>query len=404
MSETGETSTPTGEPEDPAQPRPTPDDEFDRALHSLTEGAMPSAGPREPSAAEREKAAAQARGKNQKRARKRYMKLEKKDQKEERKQQKAARKAQAAAWGRRSRGRGVAVAAWVGALAVLGGSLWFAGTRLGLASLTGTGGPNDTQVVTNGAVPPVSPVSPASASGPPADPFTGTPANDWADGAAGIVIPKAKPVGGYSAAQVEEAYQTTRKLLIAAALDKQTLLGGAPTAFASLLTRQNRTQFISDLNKVGLDKTGETISTRSEVVSFAPGTTKLIGSVIKVRGTMSAQAKTDASGYRNLDVNVDYLFTYPVEPPRAPEDWMRIVAHFEGDVTFGDWAGAATSFEPWWDAGPSVAGARCGTPDGYAHPDYPNGPADKVQPSGPAINPYSLRPDNGTGCGQTTGT
>src|SRR5215472_8289395 len=35
-----------------------------------------------------------------------------------------------------------------------------------------------------------------------ADPFLGTPANGWADGAAGIVAPPAEPVGGFTAAQV----------------------------------------------------------------------------------------------------------------------------------------------------------------------------------------------------------
>lgn len=47
-------------------------------------------------------------------------------------------------------------------------------------------------------------------SGPPADPFSGTPADRWGDGATGIVLPSARPVGGYTAAQVESAYEKTR--------------------------------------------------------------------------------------------------------------------------------------------------------------------------------------------------
>jgi hypothetical protein len=75
------------------------------------------------------------------------------------------------------------------------------------------GGPNDTQVVTNGAIPstnaasPVKAESPLTSSGPPSDPFQGTPADKWADGAAGIVLPADKSIGEYSAAQVEYAYQ-----------------------------------------------------------------------------------------------------------------------------------------------------------------------------------------------------
>ncbi len=296
------------------------------------------------------------------------------------------------------------MAAGAAAIVILGGGVWFAVTRLHLASPAGAGGPNDTRVVTNGAVPAVSPVSPANSAGPPADPFAGTPADNWAVGAAGIVTPQASPVGQYSTAQVEYAYQTTKKLLDAAALDKRTLLGGAPTAFATLLSRPNRTQFIGDLNKIGLDKKGISVSSRAEVVSFAPGTTKLIGSVIKVHGMMSARATTDTQGARVLEVNVNYLVAYPVEPPRAPGDWMRIVAHFDGNVMFGDWSGAQTSFEPWWELGPSMAGARCSMPDGYVHPDFPNGPQSTVKPSGPAIDPYSLRQDNSAACRRTTGT
>lgn len=83
---------------------------------------------------------------------------------------------------------------------------------------------------------------------------------------------------------------------------------------------------------------------------------------------------------------------------------MRVVAHFDGYVTFGDWAGAATPFEPWREFGPSVAGIRCSMPDGYVHPDFPNGPPEKVQPRGPAIDPYSLQQNNAAACRRTTGT
>jgi hypothetical protein len=300
------------------------------------------------------------------------------------------------------------VAAWALVIIVVGGGVWLAGTRLHLHPHLGSrpspGGLGGMHVVTYGAVPGMLPLSSARLFGPPSDPFAGTPADNWADGAAGIVIPRGKPVGEYSASQVSYAYQTTKKLLAAAALDKRTLLGGAPTAFTSLLSQLNRTQFMGDLNKIGLDKKGEAVSSRAEIISFAPGTTKLIGSVIKVHGTMSARATTDSHGARVLEVNVNYLVTYPVEPPSAPQNWMRVVAHFDGHVTFGDWAGAQTPFEPWWTLGRSVAGIRCSTPDGYVHPDFPSGPPDQVQPSGPPIDPYSLRQTSHGACWRTTGT
>jgi hypothetical protein len=246
--------------------------------------------------------------------------------------------------------------------------------------------------------------------GPPADPFTGTPADHWADGAAGIVVPAARPIGGYTAAQVKFAYERTRELLIAADLNRRTLLGGPPTAYANLLSKPQRTEFLAGLHKKGLDKQGASASTRAWVVSFAPGGTQLIGNVIKVHGSrMHARAAKVGGGYDVLDVDVDYIFVYPVQPPHEPTRWMRIVARSAWTVQFGDWRGAATTFEPWVQfSGGYIAGADCGTEDGYVHPDYPGGARlggqPSVTPSGTPVDPYSQGSVASPGCGATTGT
>jgi hypothetical protein len=110
-------------------------------------------------------------------------------------------------------------------------------------------------------------IAPHSAlSGPPADPFAGTPADPWGDGVAGIVLPAARPAGSYTAAQVAFAYKTTRKLMAAADLNKRTLLGGRPTALADLLPGSERTWFLANLDKKGVDKKGAELSTRHHVV------------------------------------------------------------------------------------------------------------------------------------------
>ncbi len=252
----------------------------------------------------------------------------------------------------------------------------------------------------------VSTAVPPNPLGPPADPFAGTPADHWADGAAGIVLPEARPVGGFTTAQVEYAYETTRKLLVAANLDKQTLLGGTPTAFADLLTSQQRATFLNGLNKLGVDKQGRRLSTRTWVMSFPPGEAQLIGSVIKVHGMMHAKAVRDKNGSYELDVDLDYLFVYPVEPPHQATSWMRVVDEESGSVDFGDWAGATTTFAPWDQFDSSAAGALCGTRDGYQHPDYPNDLAVQptVSPSGTPVNPYALGQTVSGTCESTTGT
>jgi hypothetical protein len=370
------------------------DDEMDRRLRELTEGMSGTSRIREPSAAEREKAGkkrsmALARGA---RARARASRSQARRSKR--------RGSQSPPPGKRRRG-GQAVG-WSVAVVVIAGAALFAWHHQ-----SGVGGPDDTQVVTNGAVPQTSANAPATKplSGPPADPFTGTPADHWADGAAGITIPAAAPHGPFTASAVAAAYATTRRLLIAQNLDQTTLLGGAPTAFADVLTAQQRGQFIAGLDKIGLNKQGYELSTRTWVASFAPGTTALIGTVIKVHGTMSARSTVD-KGSTILDIDVNYRFVYVVEPPHAPADWMRVVGQVTGYIEFDDWQDPGGPLQPWdVSAYPDEAGNRCGMTDGYGHPDYPSGPLDKVQPTGAPINPYSMNNPDSTGvCQRTTGT
>jgi hypothetical protein len=380
--------------------QPSAEDDLDRALRELTEKTVSEAAFKEPSAKERAKAAR----KQSRRAGK-----------------KASRQAAepSAGWRggyrydlsarelRRQHRRGrrlraLKVTSWTVAIAVLAGAGVFAYQHVAHAP----GGPDDVSVVTNGAKPVAkSPLSSLAGSqdGPPADPFAGTAADHWADGAAGIVVPTAKAVGSFTASQVAEAYSQTRELLIAQNLDHATLLGGAPTAFANLLTPAQRSDFISGLDKIGRDKEGGQLSTRVWVTSFAPGSTALIGSVIKVHGTMSARATTGDDP--ELVITVNYRFVYPIKPPHAPQDWMRIVGSDVGPVEFSNWQGGGGSFEPWVRAVPDQAGARCDSADGFAHPEFPNGPPDKDQPTGKPFDPYSMqqRPDN-KGCQLTTGT
>lgn len=274
----------------------------------------------------------------------------------------------------------------------------------GTASSAAANGASGTSLAAPGSAVPPNPA------GPPKDPFAGTPADHWADGTAGIVTPKAEPIGGYTKAQVADAYQTTKKLLVAAYLNKQTLLGGPPTAFGDLLVSQQRTWLVQNLNKTGVDKDGYSMSSRAMVMAFKPGDAQLIGDVIKVHGTMSAKT-TVRRGQEELDVQVDYLFTYAVEPPRRPTQWMRVVSEAVWTVAFGSWQGASSAFAPWVETtatGGGVSGAECGTSDGYVYPDYPapvtGDPSASVSPTGTPIDPYKLGQHFSGACQNSTGT
>ncbi len=252
---------------------------------------------------------------------------------------------------------------------------------------------------------PATALRPVTANGPPLDPFAGSPADGWADGAAGITIPAARAHGPYTAAQVRSAYETTRKLLIAANLDWPTLRGGTPAAFEKLLVRQERSEFLTGLRTTALAKNGAEENSRGLVTSFAPGSTKFVTTIVKVRGTMSAGTATE-SGTEVLRISVNYLFVYAVEPPGNPADWMRIVQQRYGYVDFAQWDDPGGSLEPWFSVTGSPAGGLCGERDGYIHPDYPQGPPPSVQPSGAPEDPYSFATPAPAdhGCRATTGT
>ena len=343
---------------------PAPENEIDRKLRELTEELMGEARFKEPTAAERAKRPARDR------------KQAKRNQRRQRRQAGSGR-----------------LKVWVIAvviLAVAGGVVWlrFSHSLAGGASGVQPGGGSGTGGTA------------------PADPFAGNQAANWADGESGIVIPSAKPVGSFTAAQVKGAYEATRKLLIAANLEEQTLLGGAPNAFAGLLTKQQRDDFLAGLKKTGVNKGGYPLSTRKWVASFAPGSAELIGNVIKVHGVMSAQTAREAGGVA-LAIQVDYLFAYAVEPPGNPSDWMRVIDHQYGSVDFAQWDDPGGPLEPWDQTIIGNAGIRCGTDDGYIHPDYPSERSSGTTQSGPAVDPYSSAtsvPGGGAVCGRTSGT
>jgi hypothetical protein len=238
-----------------------------------------------------------------------------------------------------------------------------------------------------------------------ADPFLGTPANSWADGAAGIVAPPAEPVGGFTAAQVAAAYATTGELVAAASLDRQTLLGGPPVALERLLTAGQRATFKAGLGAQGLGKDGRPLSTRSWVASFAPGTAQFDGSVIKVSGTMNAVAVTE-SRRPVLRVEVNYAFVYAVEPPGNSTDWARVVTHQYGSVDFARWDDPHGALEPLdKTVVQPLSGVACGPADGYIHPAFPGDGSAVAHQSRLVIRPYSRTLPAASGvCTGTTGS
>ena len=146
-------------------------------------------------------------------------------------------------------------------------------------------------------------------------------------------------------------------------------------------------------------------------MSFAPGSTELVGSAIKVEGAMSAKS-VSYEGTTALAVTVNYLTAYAIEPPGDPSDWMRFVAHQYNDLYFERWDDPhdpGAPLAPWDQTVVGEDGSQCGGTDGYQHPDYPSIRESAPAPtqSGPVLSPYSTAtavPGGSAVCGRSTGT
>lgn len=231
-----------------------------------------------------------------------------------------------------------------------------------------------------------------------ADPFAGSPAVSYPDGVMGITSPSATPTGGLSAHDVAAAYATVRTRLAAAALDRPTLLGGAPDAFVRTLGPDERSYFTRNL-----DNPDPAQRTRAWVVSFAPRTAELVVPVIKTHGAMSALPTAD-DHVKGMTVRLDYLFVYAVRRPGAPSTLERLVARITGEVFFHRTGGSLHTYTPHWGVAPTPA--RCDAGDGFIHPAYADSAPETAPATAPRTDPYDLSralPADGP-CHRSTGT
>ncbi|MEU6003674.1 hypothetical protein ABZ837_38455 [Streptomyces sp. NPDC047197] len=141
-----------------------------------------------------------------------------------------------------------------------------------------------------------------------AEPFRGSPAARWADGAAGITVPPAKATGWMDTAQVERALRKSRDFLVAAGLDSRVLRGERPTKAIALLNPHQ--QDVQDYLRAALSTATPTDKTDPLLLfsRFRPEKAQPVGDVVKTRGRL-----TYREGKRGaLEVTADVTFVYPV--------------------------------------------------------------------------------------------
>ncbi|MFD7837009.1 hypothetical protein [Streptomyces sp. NPDC059761] len=238
------------------------------------------------------------------------------------------------------------------------------------------------------------------------EPFKGSPALQWADGAAGIELPEAQAVGGMSKEQVADALEKAKQFLVSANLDPATLRGERPAAALELLDPKLKDE-LSRLegSLTAPTKENDPLHLFSRV---KPTELKPVGDVVKVRGRMWVEPGKEAG---QANVLADYTFVYPlVKAKPGAEQVERSIVRREITFSIADprkWQ--ATAGKIWLEKmNVDLANSACDVYDGFLHPvfdeDRQAGPA----PSGTPVDPYdrSKTIDSGgrEGCGSLSRT
>ncbi|MFD9326658.1 hypothetical protein [Streptomyces sp. NPDC060065] len=235
-------------------------------------------------------------------------------------------------------------------------------------------------------------------------PFAGSPAARWADGAAGIVVPKATPVGSFSKAQVEQALRQTKELLVDANLDPATLRGERPeTALGVIDPLQTE---VVDLLNTALRKPDEKHDPLWMFSRYDPAELRLAGDVVKTRGRMTFEAGESAS----FVVHADYTFVYPLVRTDGSTEVARTVIRRVLDLVVSDPVKYQVTpgklFVTRYDQ--EIGNSACDVYDGYFHPQFSTGEQEGELPTGPTLDPYDrsegIDPNPAEGCGVASRT
>ncbi|MEU0897072.1 hypothetical protein [Streptomyces massasporeus] len=235
-------------------------------------------------------------------------------------------------------------------------------------------------------------------------PFAGSPAERWADGEAGIVLPEAKVVGAVSADRVAQALKLTKKLLVGANLDPKAVRGARPEAALSVLDPQ-QPGLLDDLG-AGLRSPSRKHDPVTLFSRFDPDKVRPAGDVIKTRGRMTFKKGTQGG----VAVRADYTFVYPVVRADGPTEVTRTIVRRVLDVEVAD--PARYKVTPGrlllMNYDQEIGNSSCFVYDGYLHPEFPSSGSAGPDPSGPATDPYDrskpIEHGDGGDCGTVTRT
>ncbi|MFI1967665.1 hypothetical protein [Streptomyces cinnamoneus] len=218
-------------------------------------------------------------------------------------------------------------------------------------------------------------------------PFAGSPAEEYADGAAGIVLPEATAVGQVPKERVASALQLTKDFLVAANLDPATLRGERPAAALDLLDPEQEGMIAkasASLREPDRENDPLTLFSR-----FDPDEVRVVGGAVKTQGRMTfAEGKGGV-----VTIHADYTFVYPLtKKDKGSRQVARSIVRRVVDTEILDPArfsvtpGKLVIARHMMDIGNTT----CDVHDGFIHPRFPRlvRHGEKEDESGPSVDPY----------------
>ncbi|MFD8144498.1 hypothetical protein [Streptomyces sp. NPDC059708] len=225
------------------------------------------------------------------------------------------------------------------------------------------------------------------------DPFRGSPAARWAEGAAAIEVPAATAVGGLGEAQVAQGLAKAKQFLVASNLDPAVLRGERPRAALELLDpRQPEVpqRVERSLAQPGTENSPVTLFTR-----FDPAEVRPVGDVVKVNGSMRVEAGEPGEAL----VVTDYTFVHPMT--KGDGSVQRTIVRRQVTFALLDPARWDTTegrlqlrrYDSEW------SNVQCEATGGFLHPDFPQEPPRGTKASGELTDPYDRTgPVHSEGC------
>ncbi|MFH9610284.1 hypothetical protein [Streptomyces sp. NPDC017448] len=219
----------------------------------------------------------------------------------------------------------------------------------------------------------------------PDDPFRGSPAARWSDGAAGIHLPEARATGWMDRAEVARALDRTRDFLVASSLDPAVLRGEKPEK-ALALVNPHQSDVRAYLEKAfsAPDRENDPLLLFSR---FRPADVRPVGDVVRTRGRIAFREGEKGA----VEVSADVTYVYPVRRASGNSDEVaRTIVRRETVVSWDDPKKIIT--EPGTFSVVSykldTTNAGCGVHDGYLHPAFLSDRTGADTDDGRAVDPY----------------